>query len=84
MPIYPERPGRPSGGRCGLRERSVLDCEMFHRLALPCGEFFEGQIEYLGTVDLECCFLGITAWIGMIFVSEWRINFTISSPATAA
>ena len=60
---------------CSLRERLALEREMLHCLALPGRKFTDGQIECLGTVDLECCFLGITAWIRLIFIGEWRINF---------
>src|SRR5689334_3487962 len=34
-------------------------------------------------VDVECCFLSSAAWIRMVFVSEWCVNFTRSRPADA-
>src|SRR5271169_7247048 len=35
-------------------------------------------------VALECRFLRISAWIRMVFISEWRINFASPGPASAA
>jgi hypothetical protein len=34
-------------------------------------------------VDMKCHFLGIVAWVRMVFVSEWCVNFTGSSLADA-
>jgi hypothetical protein len=45
MPIDPQRPGRPSGGRSSLRKRLAHQCETLNCLALPGGEIFDRQIE---------------------------------------
>src|SRR5208282_2445467 len=82
MPIDPERSGGPSSSRCSLHERLALEREMLHRLALPGRELADGQIEYLSAVGLECCFLGITAWIRVVFIGKCRINFAGFPPTT--
>ena len=84
MPIDPERSGGFSGGRCSLRERLALEREMLHCLSLPGRKFTDGQVEGLGMVDLDCCFLGITAGIRLTFIGERRMNFAFSGPTAAA
>ena len=84
MPIDPKRSGGPSSRRCSLRERLALERKMLHRLSLAGRQFADGRIELLGMTDLECCLLGIPAWIGLTFIGEWRMNFTFLSPTAAA
>ena len=83
MPIYPERSDRPS--EQSLRPVQAIGTGMRYAQPLRAADLrvCPRPNRHFGLVDVECWLLGTAAWIRMVFVSEWCVNFMGSHPASA-